>query len=286
MNLKSMLLVYGIGFQYPLYAHSVADCNTEKNTEIMAKSASMLLPCFASPLPEIRDEYAFTKFSQILRSEDSQDLNKRELVSMTMDIQKQLRDPDIRNFHKSFLTLGLAEIVRVDRKAPFFNDVQRNMVIDTAAYLFESTTDFTGFDDKHGYIHQIPHTADLVLQLALNENISKLQLLTLAQSLKTVVNPNQIVFYHTNEPDRLARATLYLFLREEFSDDFITQWLEDVSVPLTSTWEQSYQSTEGLAAMHNVKSFLGRLLLITYNKQNKRIAHVHERTLAELKRVQ
>ena len=128
-------------------------------------------------------------------------------------------------------------------------------------------------------------SADLVLQLALNERISQYQLINLAQSLKTVINPSQVVFYHTNEPDRLARACIYLFLREELSDAFITQWLEDMSLPPNGSWEAAYQSKKGLAAMHNVKGFLGRLLLTSYDKQNERIALVHAHALTQLRRV-
>ncbi|MAB93719.1 MAG: hypothetical protein CL593_10265 [Alteromonas sp.] len=282
MNLKYTLLLCGMCYPLPVYANPTPDCDIEKNTKITAQAPASLLPCFASPSPAIRDDYALTTFSHILRTGQ---VSEAALVSMILDIQEQLRNPRIKQYHKAFLTLGLAEIARVDRITPFLNESQRKALVETAVFLFKTTTDFTGFDDKYGYIHQIPHTADLVLQLALNERISQHQLIALAQSLKTVINPSQVVFYHTNEPDRLARASIYLFLRKELSEAFITQWLEDVSLPPNGSWEAAYQSKKGLAAMHNVKGFLGRLLLTSYDKQNERIALVHAHALAQLRRV-
>jgi hypothetical protein len=282
MKLKRTLLTIALFCHLPSYGNTDITCSPADNSAAVKQSPSTLLSCFASPSPTIRDEYAFTEFSRILREGE---VSKNELVTMANDIQQLLRSDNIKNYHKAFLTLGLAEIARVDRKTPFLNHTQRQALVESARFLFETTDDFTGFDEKYGYIHQIPHTADLVLQLALNKNITQKQLTALALSLKAAVNPSQIVFYHTNEPDRLARASIYLLLREELNADFVEQWISDVSKPPTSTWADAYQSHKGLAAMHNVTHFLGRLLLVSYGKQNERITLVHELTLARLKNV-
>jgi len=275
---KIHLLLMGILCHNPLYADTDLKCDVR----LPAQTPAALLPCFASPSPTIRDEYAFTEFSRILRGGE---VSQAALVTMARDIQHRVRSENIQNYHKAFLTLGLAEIARADRKTPFLNPAQRQGLVETARFLFETTTDFTGFHTEYGYIHQIPHTADLVLQLALNKYITQQQLIDLALSLKEVINPQQTIFYHTNEPDRLARASIYLFLRDELNADFVTQWITDVSKPPTPTWAEAYQSNQGLAAMHNVKHFLGRLLLASYGKQNERIALVHEMTLAQLETV-
>lgn len=282
MNHNYLLLLLALCIHAPLQAKTTQGCPESTEQVNASPSLAELVACFASPLPSIRDEYAFTEFSRILRKGE---VPSDELIDLTDYIQQQLTSPNITSYHKAFLTLGLAEIARVDRKKPFLSEAQRNSLVTNATTLFTHTTDYTGYDEQYGYIHQIAHTADLVMQLSLNKRISQAQLISLADALQTVINPKRLHFYHNNEPDRLARACVYLFLREEVSDDFIEQWVTEVTKAPHSSWQQAYQGKAGLAALHNVQSFLGRLLFWTYEKQNERIALIHEHSLKGLKKV-
>lgn len=276
------MAMVGVGSAVDACEVSLETYQSAYNFSAKQYSINTLIDCLASKHPALRDEFAFTELSSRLRDNT---FAPDELVDYFNQVTSSILSDKQTTYHRSFLTLALSELARVDRKSPYLNQSQREQLVNIAVKLFSQTTDFTGFNEEVGYVHQIPHTADLVLQLALNPGIDKQQIIELSKSLAKVINPTPIHFYHYNEPDRLVRASVYLMMRSELKESYWQQWLGHLSTYKKGDWNRAYEDNEGLAAMHNTQSYLNRLLLWTYNAKNERLAKIHQQTLELLKKV-
>lgn len=247
-----------------------------------SKTIDGYIACLSAADPIIRDEYAYMELSRKLRN-DPPDSSKMKAIYL--DAVNDFRQTDITAYHRSFLTLALSEIARVDRFTPFLSEKDRQFLVDTSVSLLTQSTDLTGFDPDIGYVHQIAHAADLVLQLSLNKAIDSKQLRLLSQATKAAINPDTLHFYHYGEPDRLVRASVYLMVREELDEAYWQEWLNDFEKYNKAPWNKAYQTNEGLAALHNTQNYLNRLLLWSYNAKNERLTKIHDLTLVLLKKV-
>ncbi|WP_338519600.1 DUF2785 domain-containing protein [Alteromonas gracilis] len=236
--------------------------------------------CLASSNPSIRDDIAFKTLSTSLRSGE---LSTDQVTMVHNLLINDLNKQDKTTHHHSFVVLSLAEVARVDRLTPFLSEDKRLKLVKTAIDSLVYVNDYSGFDHDIGYIHQIAHASDLVLQLALNDAIDKASLESLSLALQKAINPSTLHFYRYGEPDRLVRATVYLMLRESLDLDYWTKWLENAALPPQKTWQDAYSNNKGLAALHNTQSFFGRLLLWTADSKNPKLKAINEQALLHLK---
>jgi len=218
--------------------------------------ALQLLHCLAKPEAEIRDGIAFEALSFWLRgSELNNVLHLKMFDYLTHVLTSKVNDEN--GVYQTFSMLMLSEIARVDRKAPFLTDDQRNRLVFIGTGFLSNLRDYRGFSDNVGWRHGIAHSSDLMLQLALNAKITKIQLDMMLDALASQVTANEQHAYIHGEPKRIAMAVLYIFLKKEHSVDDWNKWLGNVTqVSPFNEWQEVYKSEKGLTKLHNTQSFL------------------------------
>ena len=239
--------------------------------------------CLADPDPVIRDEVAYSALSKWMR-EDALPLDVLSKLyrDLTSDIHNMRNDD--KGVYLPFAVLVFSEVVRVDRVKPYLTDEQRQHAVDATVQLLKRIDDFRGFDDRIGWRHQVAHTSDVVLQLGLNQAVTRKDLILLMEALTEVVSPAEHAYIH-GESERLARAVGYTMLREEVSIDFWHQWLEEIGSSLPfDAWDEVYKSEKGLTKRHNTRLFLMSLHSLISGSDNKRLSVLSEVVSAQLKR--
>lgn len=230
--------------------------------------ATKLLFCIGDPRPKIRDGIVYEGLSYWLRNDLLEQSTTKQLFNTLLRLLNE-ENIDQRNFTQPFAALALSEVVRVDRISPYLTDEERQKAIDITTSYMASIEDYRGFDDQNGWRHSVAHTADIFLQLAINKNITKTQLSQLLNSLVSQVSPKQSHFYTYGEPKRLAMAFTYIVLRGEHTQDEIAQYLSTVVTPTPfKNWNSVYTSNQGLAKLHNTRSFIYSILAITGQSKN------------------
>ncbi|WP_284242939.1 DUF2785 domain-containing protein [Thalassotalea insulae] len=242
-------------------------------TEQQAKQqlAMQLLHCLASPDPQLRDEIAYSAISHWLRDNSfSPDVYLTMFEQLTSVLTAKVNDP--YGVYQAFAALVLSEVVRVDRKHPYLSDTQRQKVVTTITQYFTEIEDYRGFDSEFGWRHNIAHSADVMLQLALNPAMNKAQLLQMLAALKRQVVAGNNHFYIYGESKRIAMPVIYLFLRQELTIEQWQTWLEQLSQAKPfDNWQAVYQSQQGLAKLHNTRQFLYALYQLISDSHHKRL---------------
>ncbi|GGW87236.1 DUF2785 domain-containing protein [Alteromonas halophila] len=237
--------------------------------------ALQLRHCLASPEPDIRDELAYGLLSQWMRDTQLTETTRQRLFSeLVNDIA--VNTPSDKNVYLPFAVLTLSEVVRTDRINSFLSDEQREMAIHTVAKHLNTLSDYRGFSEDVGWRHAVAHSADVYLQMALNPAVSNRQLKAMAESVSGQINPSQHHFYHYGEPQRLARATAYLMLRETIPVTFWQSWLAEIASPSPfASWQDVYRSDRGLAKRHNTRAFLLELSAMIAGSNHTRLQKIN-----------
>jgi hypothetical protein len=220
--------------------------------------ALQLLSCLADPDPAIRDGVVFEGLSTWLRGKA---LLPDTVLALEAALEKSLTDPpDARGFRRPFAALVLSEVARVDRIEPVFIDSTRERLVDLAATSLVAVTDYRGFDNREGWRHGVAHGSDLALQLALNQKVGAAALRRLVEAVTAQIAPKGSLFYTFGEPERLARAVIFIHRRNLLQPAFWEEWFAGLSSPKPlSDWGSAFQTTEGLARRHNTLAFLHAL---------------------------
>ncbi len=240
------------------------------NNETINKIALDLRTCIGHPDPAIRDGLVYESLSGFLRNEQLTDTTKLALFETILGL---LNGPRIEpGYTKPFAALNMSELARADRVLPYLSDEQREILVQTTASYMTEITDYRGFINNEGWRHSVAHTADIILQLCLNEKVTKTQLRTLLIALGSQIAPTSDHAYIHGEPERLARAILYIANRDVISADDWQEWFEQVAdpTPLT-TWGDAYSNQAGLAKLHNTKAFLSAIYINATETKNTRI---------------
>jgi hypothetical protein len=243
-----------------------------------------LIACLGNPDPEVRDKIAFERLSATLRSGD---VDRESLVAANNQLLKLLAAPDPQGFQQPFAILALAEVARTDRIKPWMSDAERDVLVNTASTYLATLTDYRAFDNKEGYRHGVAHGADFALQLALNPAITKAQLDRLLAAIATQVAPKDPgVAYWAGEPDRLARAVIFIAQRKLHAEAEWKTWFESVMspAPLVS-WNVAFTSEIGIRKRHNVRAFLLSVLATALTSEDTGLKQLAEPARNSLKLV-
>lgn len=243
----------------------------EEDSTKRQATAIGLVNCIDKSDPEIRDGIVFEGLSFWLRNQQLTIPTTQTLFSSFNQILST-ENTDPNNFSQPFAALILAEVVRVDRISPYLTDKQRQEVVNTATNYMASIDDYRGFDDTTGWRHAVAHSADLFLQLALNKQITAVQLKQLLEGISSQVVAKNQHFYHYGEPKRLALATIYIVLRGELTQPELQLFFDNIVDPSPfENWHSVYGSNIGLAKLHNSRSFLSELYTITASSKNPQL---------------
>jgi hypothetical protein len=218
-----------------------------------------LIACLGDPDPNIRDKHAFERLAGAMRAGD---VDRDTLASIESRLLKLVADPDPHGFQRPFAILTLAEVARTDRLKPWMTESERDLLVNTAASYLSGLTDYRAFDNKSGFRHGVAHGADFALQLALNPAVTKPQLDRLLAAIATQIAPkNPDVAYWAGEPDRLARAVLFIAQRKLHTDIEWKAWFETVMAPAPlASWDRAFSSEVGIRKRHNTRAFLLSML--------------------------
>ena len=220
--------------------------------------AFALADCLGSPDPSLRDGIAYEGLAKLLRGGAVSDTAKRRLIA-TLSERLDINAPDERGFSKPFAVLALSEVARTDRIEPYLVPEERTQLVKTGADYLRSVRDYRGYDDEEGWRHGVAHGADLLMQLALNENVGASDHRIILAAVASQAAP-QSTSYIYGESERLARPVLFIAARGEISEQGWTNWFAKIAdaAPLTS-WNDAFSSREGLAKRHNTSSFVNVL---------------------------
>ncbi len=220
-----------------------------------------LLPCLGSTDPQLRDGIAFEALSSWLRGRQLTAASAYTILERLV-VQLAPDHPDPAGVERPFAALTLAEIVRFDRVEPFMTDRQLQQLVDTGTRYLESIRDYRGFDEREGWRHAVAHSADMMLQLAVNPRTSKAQLDQMLAAIATQVAPAGEHFYIYGEGNRLAQAVFYIAKRKLHSADEWRKWFEQVGAPAPlANWGDAWNSQRGIAKHQNTMQFLTTLYL-------------------------
>jgi len=234
------------------------------------KIALDLRPCVGHSNPKIRDGLVYESLSGFLRGAQLTDDTKLQLFDHMLGL---MNGPYIeQGYTRPFAVLNMSELARADRVSPYLPDAQRDALVQTTASYMTNITDYRGFVATEGWRHNIAHTADIILQLSLNPNVTEAQLQTLRAALGTQIAPATGHAYIHGEPERMARAVLYIARRGLISSEDWDNWFAQLSDPKPLTaWGAAYQSEAGLAKLHNTKAFLSAIYINASETQNPNI---------------
>lgn len=216
--------------------------------------ARELTSCLGNPDEAIRDGIAFEALQHYMRNNQ---LTTETLAALNTDLQAKLTAPDPQGFQRPFAALVLADVARTDRINPWMNEAQRAQLINAAVSYMTSITDYRGFTPGEGYRHAPAHTADLMLQLVLNQAVAKPDLIRIRDAIGAQLAPPGH-FYIYGESERLAAPILYMAQRNVFTEAEWTAWFTSVTNagPLGASWDNWFRSDIGLARRHNLMAFL------------------------------
>ena len=217
--------------------------------------ALRLADCLGHPDPSIRDRLAFETLSRMMRAGE---LQPATLAQLRRELLARALGAEGTTAMKSFAALTLSEIARTDRTTPWMSAAERDEMVAGAASFLSGITNYAAFSDISGFAHAVAHGADFALQLALNPAITKPQLDRLLAAIATQVAPKDTgVAYWAGEPDRLARAVVFIAQRKLHSDAEWKVWFETVMNPAPlKVWDQAFSSEAGIRKHHNVRAFL------------------------------
>ncbi len=212
--------------------------------------ALALLDCLAAPDPQLRDELAFEALQTWMRSER---LDLATVHAIRSTLLARLRSPDPDGFGAPFAALVLAEVARIDRRKPFLTAEQRHALVQDGAAFLENVSDYRGFDARAGWRHGVAHGADLMLQLSLNDALTREDMLRMLEAIARQVAPASGHFYIYGEGERLMAPVFYLARRDALSEADWDAWF----ARLLARYDGKPPVTQASLAMrHNLNAFL------------------------------
>ncbi|WP_286272268.1 DUF2785 domain-containing protein [Thalassotalea hakodatensis] len=246
--------------------------------------AIILLNCLSHPDPKIRDEIVYQAYSAWLRNNELEIKTLHTLLNKLQTILTS-KSIDSNGFEQPFAALVLSEVVRVDRITPYMTEQERQTIVDVSTRFMSNISDYRGFNEQEGWRHNVAHTADIFLQLALNKQVTKAQHQQILTAIKQQITPTN-TFYTFGEPKRLAMPVVYIILQNKLSANEFANWLTSVTSPAPfENWQNVYQSEQGLAKLHNTRSFIHNLYAITSNSKNPKLKAIQASLQQALKRV-
>ncbi|OHD08443.1 DUF2785 domain-containing protein [Sphingopyxis sp. RIFCSPHIGHO2_12_FULL_65_19] len=212
-----------------------------------------LATCLGDPDPAVRDDFAFTLWSEGLRGRHLTVAQMRHALARLT--ATTVGPDDGRGFRRPFAALALSEVARADRVEPFLSAVELHDLVATGATYLRGVTDYRGFIAGEGWRHGVAHGADLAMQLALNPRLARADADVLLGAIAAQVAPPGSHAYVHGEARRLARPLLFLAKRPDIDDAAWAAWFQTLHPNDAPRWKAPYASAAGLAAVHNSSAF-------------------------------
>ncbi|MBE1528467.1 hypothetical protein GGC65_002923 [Sphingopyxis sp. OAS728] len=228
-----------------------------------------LAACLGDPDPAMRDDFAFTLWSEGLRGKYLTPVQMRYTLGL---LTRMVAAPDdAAGFRRPFAALTLSEIARADRVEAFLTEAELHALTETAAAYLRGVQDYRGFIAGEGWRHGVAHGADVMLQLALNPRLSRADAdLILGAVAAQVAPPGSHAYVH-GEARRLARPILFLAKRTDIDDAAWAAWFQALHPDNAARWQAPYTSEAGLAAVHNSSAFGDAIYVAASESQDAQV---------------
>lgn len=212
-----------------------------------------LAACLGDPDPAVRDDFAFTLWSEGLRGRHLTDAQMRHALAELTAIASG--PDDAGGFRRPFAALALSEVARADRVEPFLTEAELHTLAVSGAIYLRGVADYRGFVAGEGWRHGVAHGADLLMQLALNPRLARADADLLLSAIAAQVAPDGSHAYVHGEARRLARPVLFLARRADIDDAAWAAWFRTLHPDDAPHWKTPYASAAGLTAVHNSSAF-------------------------------
>ena len=234
-----------------------------------------MLDCLGNSDPEIRDGLAYGRLSDALRNR-MPDADTRRAVGNRL-MQNLQADGDGEGFLKPFSVLVLSEVARTDRIDPYLTPAERSDMVRIGTGYLQSVRDYRGFETEAGWRHGVAHAGDLMLQLAVNENLDPADAELIFTAISTQILPADNHSYIFGESRRLARPILYLALGGHVPQAGWADWFAMFNANETDPkWQSPYMSREGLATLHNTRQFASAVIIWTSESDDEKLVPLAE----------
>ena len=246
-----------------------------------------LVGCLADRDQELRDDTASEALRTWIRTYK---LDVATLNSLRISQVAAIQQPDAAGFAQPFAALVLADLVNADTGKPFLSESDLAEIVQVGTTYLSGLRDYRGYDQKEGWRHAVPHTADLLMELAHHRAVGKKDqqrmLGAVATQLYAAGSQSPPQFYHFSEGSRMARA---VFSVAERSDITTAEWEAWFGAFVITPEERTASKPELFARRHNLKSFLMPLyILLAESKdagQSERVLPYVAKALKNFERV-
>lgn len=197
----------------------------------------------ASPDPVLRDEVAFSAAERwVVRERRVAPADLRRLrQAWEANLDDGLGEPaGDRVFKRSFSALCLSLIAAHDLAVPFLDRTEVHAFFDRMLDYFQRERDLRGFDDAHGWMHTVAHTADVLKFLGRNPRLAPGSDARLLAAVQAKIESSDLVFAW-GENDRMALAVHAVVRRDDAEPAAYAAWLAHWAEEYRSLWSRGPQ---------------------------------------------
>jgi hypothetical protein len=204
--------------------------------------------------PVLRDDLIYRTFVKWARAGLYNNDQYRWLLSTALDGEHLFfhlgeRDTDTV-FTRSFSALLGVLPIDHHRRQPFLTPDEVCSTLDQVLDYFARETDLRGFVEGKGWADAVSHTADLLDELALCEELQRADLLRILEAIRLKATTSETI-YSAEEDERLAYATLSLLGRNLLSEHEVEARIKSFApIERVGEWRNRHL---------NVKNFLRSL---------------------------
>ncbi|HFI0976739.1 TPA: DUF2785 domain-containing protein [Streptococcus suis] len=192
-----------------------------------------LLENIGHPDPTIRDELVYASFCHIFLD----GLITREQAQSLLQFSQETNPLSLESstLKRSFACLLYCLLLSVDNDSEsiyhaFLNKEDRELLFQQALDYLTIEDDWSGFDEKLGWIHTAAHGADFLLAASCHEQFSAENSKKVWQAIVTCLKKQKQVF-SSGEEIRLAQIPVYLLLNEKVTSQELAEWMNELDFP-------------------------------------------------------
>ncbi|WP_105114186.1 DUF2785 domain-containing protein [Streptococcus suis] len=192
-----------------------------------------LLKNIGHPDSDIRDKLVYATFCHILLNglitrEQAQELLQRSQDTKPFSLEAS-------TLKRSFTCLLYCLLLSVDNDSEsiyhaFLNDEDRELLFQQALDYLAIENDWSGYDEKLGWIHTVAHGADFLLAASCHDQFPAEKSKEVWQTIVTCLTRQSKVF-SAGEEIRLAQIPVYLLLNEKVTSQELTEWISKLDFP-------------------------------------------------------
>ncbi|HEM3473109.1 TPA: DUF2785 domain-containing protein [Streptococcus suis] len=194
---------------------------------------SWLLENIGHPDPAIRDELVYTSFRHIFL----EGLVTREQAQSLLQFSQDTNPLSLESstLKRSFSCLLYCLLLSVDNDqdsgySAFLSTKDRELLFQEALDYLTIENDWSGYDEKLGWIHTAAHGADFLLAASCHEQFPAEKSKEVWQTIVTCLTKQSKVF-SAGEEIRLAQIPVYLLLNEKVAGQELTEWISKLDFP-------------------------------------------------------